>query len=342
MTDRTPASSSAGLTDGLLNALCRPEDTLILLHRHPDGDAVGSALALRAILRAMGSRAFCLCADPLPGRLAFLAPDEPTALDEAALPSDLAPARVVAVDVASPAQLGALEAAYAPRVTLTLDHHEKGQPLAPGWVDPTAAATGEMICLLADALLQRKDLAVLPVEVPALLHAALSSDTGCFRYSNTTPRTLRVAAALLERGLSSEEAAEINRRLFDEKPRSLLCAEALAFEHMTVLAGGRLAISALDAETIAAHGLSEDDLGTLVDIPRRLEGVEVAVAIRPDSNAAQTAFRVSLRAAGGVDVAAIAAQFGGGGHKKAAGCGVTCADVAAAVDLISAAVIPAL
>ena len=120
-------------------------DTLILFHVHPDGDAVGSAFALRRMLEALGSRAYCVCADEIPDRLRFVTDGvQESALPES-IPADFAVSRIVAVDTASPAQLGALYERFAGKIDLMLDHHEKGTPYADYYILPGISATGELL-----------------------------------------------------------------------------------------------------------------------------------------------------------------------------------------------------
>ena len=304
-------------------------DTLILLHRHPDGDAVGSAFALRMLMEGMGCRTLCACSDEIPDRLGFLVKAMQGSVLQANLPADFSPAQIIAVDIASPAQMGDLMELYRDRVDLMIDHHGRGEMYADGWISPESAATGEMILALGEILTSEGRIAAIPVEAARLLYVAISSDTGCFRYSNVTPATLRAAATLLEAGF---DAAEINYRLFEVKSEKLMCAERLGLERLSRHLDGRLAVVDVPFALKEQYDLADEHMETLVDIARACDGAEVAVAIRQSTDA--PVFRVSMRASGNVDVSEICAAFGGGGHKKAAGCTVTCAegeDIAAAV-----------
>ena len=315
-------------------------DTLILLHRHPDGDAIGSAFALRILLEGMGCRALCACIDEIPDRLRFLVGSMQDSILQANLPADFTPAQIIAVDTASPAQMGDLLEIYGNRVDLMIDHHGRGEMYADGWISPESAATGEMILSLGEILVAEGRISAIPVEAARLLYVAISSDTGCFRYSNVTPATLRAAATLLETGF---DAAELNYRLFEVKSEKLMCAERLGLERLSRHLDGRLAVIGIPYSVKTENGLSDEHMETLVDIARSVEGAEVAVAIRQNVN--EPIFRVSMRASGNVDVSEICATFGGGGHKKAAGCTVTCAegeDIAAAVARVVDAVRAAL
>ena len=152
-----------------------------------------------------------------------------------------------------------------------------------------------------------------------LLYASISSDTGCFRYSNASPETHRAVAELLE---SKPDAAEINHRLFGVKSFDLLRAEKVGFDRLRLFADGKLGIVDMPYAVKTEMGFSDEHFDTLVDIARGLQGVQVAAAIRQPTD--EGLYRVSMRSSCHVDVAAVCAEFGGGGHIKAAGCTITC------------------
>ena len=326
MADRTP--SPVTLKD-IAEALSRPADTLILMHRNPDGDAVGSAFALRAVLEILGSRAWCLCDAEIPERLRFLSRGAQESVLPASVPFDAASARVIAVDVASPAQLGGLRKAFEGRTDLMIDHHATGTPFASlCYVDGKAAATGE---ILLDVVLDLESDGKLWLSPPIAepLYAAISSDTGCFRYSNVTIRTHLLAAELVA---SEIDCAKINHLLFDSKSMSQLRAEAMGVQKLRVFYGGRVAVIAVSFEERQAAGLAESDMETLIDVARSLAGAEVAMTVRQPTDAPQ--FRVSTRSSGAFNVAKFCAGFGGGGHEKAAGCTVFAPNIDSAVELL--------
>ncbi len=313
-------------------------DTLIVLHRHPDGDAVGAGFGMRLVMEALGCRAFCVCEDEVPERLRFLVGDKQESILLEHLPADFHPTQILAVDTASPSQMGTLYESFAGRITLMLDHHGKGDMYADGYIRPDCSATGEIIYDLGCELIRTGRLSALPAEVARLLYAAISSDTGCFRFSNATPAAHRTAASLLEYGF---DAAEINYNLFVVKSEELLLAEKVGFDRLHRFAGGRIGIVDMPMSVKTAFGLTDEHLDTLVDIPRSLRGVEVAVAIRQPAEG--PTYRVSMRSSGPVDVSRICAAFGGGGHVKAAGCTVVCEDgMEAVIRLIADAIEKAL
>ena len=291
-------------------------DTLIIFHRHPDGDALGSGFALRLLLEAMGNRALCACEDEIPERLSFLVGDKQASILPENLPSDFHPKQIITVDTASPAQMGRLYDLYGDRVDLMIDHHAKGTRYAHGWINGNASSAGEMVFALSMELLRTGRISALPRGMDKLLYAAISSDTGCFRYSNVTPATHACAAELLAG--ESFDPAEINHLLFEVKSEKLLLAERLGAERLSRYCNGRVGVITFPVALKKEYGLTDEHLETLVDIPRSLEGVSIAVAIRQPAEA--PIFRISMRSNTDFDVAAVCHCFGGGGHIKAAGC----------------------
>ena len=294
-------------------------DSLIIFHRHPDGDAVGAGFALKMLLELMNCRAVCSCDDPLPERLEFLAGDKQDSIKADDLPADFIPAQIITVDTASPAQVGAQYARYEGRIDLMIDHHERGEMYADGWIDGKASSAGELIYRLSRELLRTGRIPAVPAEADRLLYAAISSDTGCFRYSNASSSAHKAAADLL---LASFDAADINHRLFGVKSHKLLLAEKLGFERLHLFADGRIGIVDMPMSVKRRHGLTDEHLDTLVDVARGLQGVQLAAAIRQPGD--EGVYRVSMRSSCHVDVSAICASFGGGGHIKAAGCTIVC------------------
>lgn len=297
--------------------LKQPKNTVILLHARPDGDAVGSAVALKLLLEALGSRAVCVCANDIPHREAFLLDGVQESLLESAIPADFDVARVVAVDTASPAQMGTLADAWLDRVDMMIDHHGTGTPYADGWIDPTASATGEMIFALSRLWLDDGSLKRIPMRAEEAMFTAIASDTGGFRYSNVTPTTHLCAAELIRAGV---DTATVNHRLFECKPYELMRAEQVGFGAMRRYFEGKVTVIPMTYEMKTANGLGDSVMDTLVDVARMVEGTELAISIRQMT--AEGRFRVSTRSNGAFSAAALCASFGGGGHEKAAGCTV--------------------
>lgn len=312
--------------------LCENKKTLILFHARPDADAVGSAFALRELLRMMNIPAVCASQDEVPDRLRFLTDgvqgsvllDEEMGLDHE---------RVISVDSASPQQLGSLFERLRRRVDLMIDHHGNGTVYADYYVDPEASATGEILYEIALYLVETGRISEIPPRVINGCYAAICSDTGCFRYANTTPRALRTAAELLEQGA---DQVAINRILFESKTEKQVRAEGEAASRLRLYNGGTIASVTFPYTSKYNLSLADEHLETIIDVPRSIGGVEVAFSVRqPEEDGF---FRVSMRSVSDVDVAAICARFGGGGHVRAAGCSLRARDVYEAEEIVLSAV----
>ena len=302
--------------DTLCQKLCENKNTLIIYHIRSDADAVGSAFALKELLRIMGIPSYCACSDEIPERLQFLADGlQGSALldDDLALGCD----RVISVDSASPAQLGAIFMRLRKNVDIMIDHHLSGTVYADNYIDAKASATGEIIYDIAKRLCDMGAIDAIPARVLNCIYAAMSSDTGGFRFSNATPKSLRIAADLVEAGI---DAAEINRQIFDAKPLKQVKAEGEAIKRLKFFGDGEIACTSLPYSVKQELELSDEHLGTLIDIPRSVFGVEIAFVVKEENEDGE--YRVSMRSATDFDVAAVCAAFGGGGHKRAAGCTV--------------------
>lgn len=318
----------------VLRILENSKNALIVGHAHPDGDCVGSAVALAEITEALGNKATVLLPDPVPLRLAFLL-GEREVLAEA--PEDLDAYDIITVDVASPSQLGDLKDALAGKVVLRIDHHDVDTPYAKvEFVEPRAAATGEIIYDLFSYILRAGRLTEMPRAAAYAMFGAISSDTGCFKYANVTGGTHLRAAMLIDAGVN---AAEINRLLFETKDASQLRAEGIAQSKLQLFADGRISCIAVSRSDYA-DGLALGDFDTAIDIARCVRGAICAAVIK-ESHTKENTYRVSLRSIG-LNVAAVAERFGGGGHVRAAGCSITCASIDEAQKIIVAALTEAI
>ena len=315
--------------DELIALLESPTDTLILFHRNPDADAVGSAFALSNVLEQLGSPTRCVCQDEVPANLQFLMNGTQESVLADAVLADFEPVRIISVDTASRAQMGTLADLFGESVDVMIDHHEQDDPYgAQCYIRPSAAATGEILFDLIKRLAEEERITI--GEAMCIdLYAAISGDTGCFRYSNVTPKTHIRAAELVASGI---DCADINRRLFENKSLERLRAQSAAISNMELFADGKIAVVTFPYALKAALGLSDADLDALVDIPRSLSGVEVALCIRQPLPEGK--FRVSCRSNGAYDVAALCRKFDGGGHARAAGCTLTALDIGDAMHRI--------
>lgn len=286
------------------------ENPLILIHVKPDGDCYGSAAALSQLFRLLGKRAAVYCADPIPERLRFIDDlAEFTPYDEKAAYTALS------VDVASPAQLGDAEGRFP--LALQIDHHAKGSFFADHYVDPNAAAAGEIVYALACELLKDGKITEIPPRLASAIYTAISSDTGGFRQANTTASSHEVAAELYRLGAV---AHEIDRAIFEAKTPRQMRAEAEVMANIRLHENGRIASFITTKKSRDEKGLSTEDFETSVDIVRAVGGVEIAVVVK-EADTRPNTYKVSFRSVK-ADVAAVAAAFGGGGHILAAGCTV--------------------
>jgi phosphoesterase RecJ-like protein len=282
----------------------------VLAHVNPEGDAIGSTLAATLALRGAGKRAGAFNADPVPPDLRHL-PGAGELRRE--LPRDQAYACYLVLDTSDLGRTGGLlNGRRGDAVVLNVDHHAGNTRFGDAnWVEPEASSAGEMVYrLLREAGMP------IPAEAATNLYAAILTDTGGFQYGNTTAESLRVAAELVTGGAAPEEIARgltANRDLGEWR----LLSEVLA--GLTLTAGGRVAWIEVTAAARQRAGVGLDVTEDFIQYPRNLAGVQIAAAFK---EIAADEVRVSLRSSGAVDVARLAAAFGGGGHRNAAGCTV--------------------
>lgn len=291
------------------------DDVLLLTHVRPDGDTVGSAAALCRALRDMGKTAYLL---PNPE---ITATYEPYAAPYWA-PEGFAPAHVVSVDIAALNLLPDNAAVYAPRIELAIDHHgSHGFFAARTCLDADAAACGEIVHDII-ALLT----AVTP-DIALPLYMAIATDTGCFVYSNTTARTHRIAAALLDTGI---DAAPVNKALFRTKSRTRLAMESRMTADMTLFDHDRVVVMTIPLSLRQELHATEADIEELSSLAALVEGSDCGVTLR---ELRPGVVKISLRTGPRVDASAVCQRLGGGGHKAAAGATVngTMDEVRAAV-----------
>ncbi len=292
----------------LLSALKDPifDRVLVVCHASPDGDAAGSAFSLAYALRKMGREARVFCPDPFGERFSYLTQEE----------SELKafePKKIVTVDVASASMLGS--ALNAASIDVVIDHHKISTLEAPiKFVDPTAASCGEILVSLLQDLGVEFD-----AYLAKALYTAVATDTGCFRYSNTTQRTY-LAAAYLSRFATQDDFYQINKQMFETKSRTQLSLEADAANRVQFAADGRIAYLAVSLEAQAKLGVSYQDLDTVINVIRQVQGVEVAIVAKERESGV---FKVSVRSEKNFDASTFCALFGGGGHAAAAGCTLT-------------------
>lgn len=322
--------------DAVLDLLGRARSFWLSGHENPDGDCIGAQVALYHLLRQLGKEVVILNPDPPSASLDFVAkhtPFQSWSTGAAMPPADV----LVLLDCAWLSRLGSLGEAVKtrrPRHIAVLDHHV-GSDRGDGdcnYVDPAAPSTGSLVYRLYGAL--RQPLSKVAAEGVFL---SLVSDTGWFRYSNTTPEVLATAAAMLEAGVDSARIYDLLHRRNHPDMVPLL-SQGLGRQVRTL--GGRYAYSVIDRATMEHCKRVGFDTDAVMEPLRSVLGTEVVALFKELSPGL---VKISLRAVNDVDVQAIAAQFGGGGHRKAAGAALRCpldeavATVASRVELALAA-----
>lgn len=288
-------------------ALRKADSVVVCAHVRPDGDALGSVLGLTLALRQAGIPAIPTLADD---RAASATYDWLPGFGLFTPASDIETPQVfVALDTPIPDRLGvAARLAYAAQTVIVMDHHVDATEYGHiHIIDRDAAATGQIVWQLCDALDVRPSL-----DVAICCYTALITDTGRFQYQNTTPRALRDAADMLDAGV---DAADVSRRVYQNRSAASLALEAAAMSRLTIVNSGAVAYAWVTDEDFETSGALPEEAEHLPDAVRVVGGVEVAVLMRQRGDEV----RVNLRAKTTFDVGAVAREFGGGGHKAAAG-----------------------
>ena len=274
----------------------------ILTHRRPDGDTVGSAAALCLGLRKLGKQAWVLKNEEISDRFGWLVEG---LTKEAVEEHDI----VVSVDVASPGMLPKCFASLAETCRLRIDHHGSATSFTPEeLVDADSASCAELVCDV---------LAILGVEmdkkIAEAVYVGMSTDTGCFRFANTTAHSFTVAAVCAKAGA---DIYGLNQQLFETNSLPKLRMHAWMIENMKLLDDGKLAIVAIPRAVEELLRVTDDDMDNISSYPRTVAGVRMAATLRQTKDGET---KISVRAIPGYDAAAVCAHFGGGGHKGAAG-----------------------
>lgn len=286
------------------------QSVAVLSHVRPEGDAIGSSLGAVLTLHALGKEAVGFNADPVPAALAFL-PGADALVRTTRIPQPFD--CYLVVDASDPDRLGGLLDGVVPgRPILNIDHHPTNNHFGSvSWIDPTAAAAGEMLYLLFRGM-------GVPLSREAAInfYVAIFTDTGSFRYANTTPRALRIAAELIEAGVEPGNVAEL---LYEQRDVGELRLLGLLLSRIQISPDGMTAWIEVTDETLREVGVTADTLEGAINYPASIRGVRVALLFR---DIIGDGTRVSLRSRGAINVAAVAQTFGGGGHRNAAGCTV--------------------
>lgn len=281
----------------------------LLCHIRPDGDTLGSAFGLKYALEASGKhKVNIVCEDEIPKRLAFLTEgkDRLTADNS----SENLPELICSIDCAELHRIGST---YEGIIDLKLDHHKDGGNYAEkNYTDEGAAATGEIIYQLIREL-EKLGEGILTKDAATALFAALASDTGSFKYSNVTSRTLRIAADLID---AEADHTDVAYRLFSIKTLGEIAAEEIMLNNFELYLGGRVAFLLITNEM--KKGMPDDDFSDTVSQLREIEGVELSVTVRQESGD-NSSYRISMRSGESISSSDLCRLLGGGGHERAAG-----------------------
>lgn len=281
--------------------LLKKDNFLILSHANPDGDTMGCSHALCGILQQLGKKAKIACADQFSERFAYM--------KKGLEAQEFEPTTIVSLDVADRRLLGSLNEVYGDRVQLCIDHHLSHVEYAEKTlVDPDTAACCEIvykvICEMG---------ANITNEIAACLYTGIATDTGCFKFSNTTSQTHFIAAKLMEFDF---DFGSINYTLFDMKTKARLSLEERAINNMEFFCGDKCALVVLTKQMMDSVDI--EDCNGISALPRQIEGVEVGITLKEKNGE----WKASMRSASKVDVQKICSTLGGGGHLRAAGCTV--------------------
>lgn len=290
----------------LIKRLKEPKRTVIFTHRNPDPDTLGSAFALKHILELLGSSVTVVCPDRANPKFDFI-----TGGDKINAELDMSLyERAIAIDIGSSSQMGAYSC-YSDKVDIIIDHHENNSRFADYYEEFTPACAMIVYRLAKKMKLLKR----LPSHFFVCAYAGLSGDTGCFKYSNTTPEALNMAGEMIGTGI---DFADINYKIFDCKSKGEISAIRMAYDSIVFFCEGKAAILLVTNEMKHAYGICDDDIGDIISVVRQIQGVMVAATIKQVSGD-DTKFSVSTRANCDIDVATLCASVGGGGHPRAAG-----------------------
>ncbi len=278
---------------------------LILTHAHPDGDTLGSGFGLCSALRKMGKKANVICSDEIPHKFEYLTVEGN---------EDFQIETIISVDVADENLLGSLKENYADKVLLSIDHHGTNTGFAENlYLEGDSAAACECIFNVIKEL----GVEITPF-IATCLYTGIATDTGCFKFSNTTPRTHMYAAELMSLGADYDE---INRVMFEVKTKSRLEMERRVLNDIEYLCDGRCAIVTVTQKMIKETGCDSSDMDGIASLSRSIDGVQIGVTVREKSDGR---WKISMRTFEPYDAALLCSNFGGGGHKRAAGCEFGC------------------
>lgn len=275
----------------------------ILTHKFPDGDTLGSAFALKYALEDMGKHAKVLCSDEIPHKFSYL-------WHGMQQEKNFVPDCIVSVDVADAVLLGKFLSQYADKVDISIDHHVISKKFAKlTLMDSNAAAT----CQVLYRFFMKCNVNITPM-IATCLYTGLSTDTGCFKYKNTTADVHYIAAELIRFGA---DIRLVNKNMFETQSVAHVLLEKLVLDTLEFYCNNRCAVICITEDMKRRTNAKNEDVDGFASLPKEIEGVEVGITIREQG---EREYKLSLRSSGKCDVAKICEAFSGGGHDAAAGC----------------------
>ncbi len=275
------------------------DNIYILCHRNPDGDTLGSGFGLHYALKQLGKRSKVLCSDAFPQKFSYMYEEF----------SEFEADHIVSVDIASEQLFGDLN--Y--NVELAIDHH------------PTNSLFAENVCLYENdaatceiiyAIIKEMGVAV-DEKIATCLYTGIATDTGCFKFSNVTPKTHHIAGELIECGALFKK---VNKEIFETKTLNMISLEREVLNTLSFHFDNRIAMIYVTTEMLRKYGIPETELDAITGIPRQIEGVEMGLTLKQRD---ADDFKISVRTSEDLDASVFCAKFSGGGHARAAGCTVT-------------------
>ncbi len=268
---------------------------------YPDGDALGSAFALCRALQKCGKHAKVLYENPIPEKFKYLT--------EFVTEENFDSKFIIAVDLADTSLLESTLKKYKNKINMSIDHHISNKNYAEiNFINPVAAANCEIIYKLLT------EMNIIPdPEIASALYTGISTDTGCFQYSNTTSETHSITAELMKLGASTEK---LNENLFLIKTPKKLELEKIIYKNLEFKFDSRCAITYVTLDEMNKIGISDNELDGIASIPIRIQGVKIGITLREKT---ENCFKVSVRTSSNINANDFCENFGGGGHAKAGG-----------------------
>jgi len=286
-----------------VNFIMSCEDAFILTHQSPDGDTIGAGFTMYYLLKALGKRSKVVCPDKFPDRYSYMY----QGYEE----ENFEPKCVIAVDVADPKLLGALADVYGDKVNLCIDHHISNT----GYAEKTLVCPdSSAACEVMYELIRMLEIRV-SENMAKCIYTGIATDTGCFKFENTTPRAHEIAATLMRE--HKIKYAAMNRQLFDVKSSGRIKLEVGLINNMETYLDNKCTMVVITKDFMKDYNVEGAELEGITSLAMQVDGVEVGVIIKERD---KDVYKVSMRSANDVNVSQICASLGGGGHVKAAGC----------------------